>query len=216
MADAELELRKYDQKNIYEIRSKRVFIDDVLSKAALNADDNSIGILTYFVNEIRLGDKYTPYSMVSAIEPSSGENSIIPENMQDNEIIINQWLADDIGANIGDTLELKYFVQAPMRKLEEKSTSFKVTKILPMQGSAIDRDLMPDFPGLSDVKNCRDWDPGIDIDLNKIRDKDEKYWDDYKGTPKAFVTLAAGQKIMVEQIRKPDRDSISYCKSFGK
>ena len=195
LADAELELRKYDPKNSFELRSKRVFIDDVLSEAALNAADNSIGILTYFVNEIRLGDKYTPYSMVSAIEPSQGENSIIPENMRDDEIVINQWLANDLGANIGDTLELKYFVQAPMRKLEEKSTSFKITKILPMQGVAIDRDLMPDFPGLADVNNCRDWDPGIDIDLNKIRDKDEKYWDDYKGTPKAFVTLAAGQKI---------------------
>ncbi len=186
LADAELELRKYDQKNIYEIRSKRVFIDDLLSKAALAADDNSIGILTYFVNEIRLGDSFTPYSMVTAIESN---------DMQDDEIIINQWLADDINAKVGDMLELKYYVQAPMRKLEEKSASFKVANILPMQGSAIDRDLMPDFPGLSDVDNCRDWDPGIDIDLDKIRDKDEKYWDDYKGTPKAFITLSAGQKL---------------------
>ncbi len=191
LADAELELRRYDQKNIYEIRSKRVFIDDLLSKATLNAGDNSIGILTYFVNEIRLGDKFTPYSMVTAIE----FKDIVPNDMQDDEIIINQWLAEDIGAKIGDTLELKYYVQAPMRKLEEKIASFKVAKILPMQGSAIDRDLMPDFPGLSDVDNCRDWDPGIDIDLDKIRDKDEKYWDDYKGTPKAFITLAAGQKL---------------------
>ena len=195
LADAELELRGYDNKGVFEIRSKRVFIDNILSNAAQQADSNSIGILTYFVNEIRLGDKTTPYSMVSAIEPAPGENSIIPEDMQDDEIIINQWLADDIGAKIGDLLELKYFVQAPMRKLEEKSASFKVSKILPMQGEAIDPNLMPDFPGLADVKNCRDWKPGIDIDLNKIRDKDEKYWDDYRGTPKAFVTLAAGQKL---------------------
>ena len=195
LADAELELHRYDQKNVHEIRSKRVFIDNVLSEAALNSDENSIGILTYFINEINLRNNSTPYSMVSAIEPASDANSIVPENMQDDEIIINQWLADDLGAKAGDSLELKYFVQAPMRKLDEKSSVFRVRKVLPMQGAVIDPNLMPDFPGIADVENCRDWDPGIDIDLDKIRDKDEKYWDDYRGTPKAFITLAAGQKI---------------------
>ena len=52
---------------------------------------------------------------------------------------------------------------------------------------------MPEFPGLADVDNCRDWKPGIPINLDSIRPKDEKYWDDYRGTPKAFITLEAGQ-----------------------
>ncbi len=193
--DAEFELRKYENKGVFEIRSRRVFIDNVLSNAALKAESNSIGILTYFVNEVRLGDRTTPYSMVSAIESAAAENSIVPEDMQDDEIIINQWLADDLNAKLGDIIELKYFVQAPMKKLVEKNASFKVRKIVPMQGNAIDPNLMPDFPGLADVENCRDWKPGIDIDLDKIRDKDEKYWNDYRGTPKAFISLAAGQKL---------------------
>ena len=33
------------------------------------------------------------------------------------------------------------------------------------------------------------------VDLSLIRDKDEKYWDDYQGTPKAFVNLAAGKEM---------------------
>ena len=64
-----------------------------------------------------------------------------------------------------------------------------------MQGPAIDPDLMPDFPGLADADNCRDWDKGIPIDLDKIRKVDEDYWDKFKGTPKAFITLRAGQAI---------------------
>ena len=52
---------------------------------------------------------------------------------------------------------------------------------------------MPEFPGLADVDNCRDWETGIPVDLDKIRTKDEEYWDQYRGTPKAFVTLEAGQ-----------------------
>ena len=53
----------------------------------------------------------------------------------------------------------------------------------------------PDFPGVSDVDNCADWDPGFPMDNKAIRDKDEKYWDDYRGTPKVFISLEAGQKL---------------------
>ncbi|MHC4568115.1 MAG: hypothetical protein ACYTE3_20425, partial [Planctomycetota bacterium] len=82
-----------------------------------------------------------------------------------------------------------------MRKLLEKKSAFKIRKILPLAGLAVDPELMPDFPGLADADNCRDWEPGIEIDLDKIREKDETYWDDYRGTPKAFITLAAGQAM---------------------
>ena len=54
---------------------------------------------------------------------------------------------------------------------------------------------MPPFPGLADVDNCRDWEPGIPIDTARIRPKDEEYWRAHKGTPKAFISLGAGQAI---------------------
>src|SRR5207245_2002696 len=80
-------------------------------------------------------------------------------------------------------------------KLIEQSGSFRVRAILPMNGLANDPDLMPAIPGLTDKKNCRDWEPGVPIDLDKIRDKDQQYWDQYRGAPKAFITLDAGQRI---------------------
>jgi hypothetical protein len=33
------------------------------------------------------------------------------------------------------------------------------------------------------------------MDMKAIRDQDEKYWDDYKGTPKGFISLSSGQKL---------------------
>jgi ABC-type antimicrobial peptide transport system permease subunit len=54
---------------------------------------------------------------------------------------------------------------------------------------------MPDFPGISNAENCRDWEPGFPIDLERIRPKDEEYWEKYRGTPKAFVTLNAAQDM---------------------
>jgi putative ABC transport system permease protein len=165
--------------------------------------NKSVGILTYFVNALRCGNKTTPYSMVTAMNSSP-----VQIDMQDDEILINQWLADDLGAKVGDMIELTYFVVGPMRKLTEQKNSFRVRQILPMEGAALDRELMPDFPGIADIENCRDWEPGIPIDLDKIRKSDEDYWYKYRGTPKAFVTLKAGQAMWAN--RYGDLTAIRY------
>jgi putative ABC transport system permease protein len=195
LADVGLELRKLQKQDVFEIRSRRIFIDESLSKAAIGASDKAVGILTYFVNELRIGDKSTPYSMVTAVARSSDAGGIIPMDMRDDEILINQWLADDLSAKAGDSIELSYFIMTPMRKLQEQTASFRVRGIIPMTSPAVDPNLMPDFPGLAGVKNCRDWDSSIPINLDKIRPKDEDYWDKYRGAPKAFITLEAGQKM---------------------
>jgi putative ABC transport system permease protein len=195
LADADLQLRKLESLDLLELRSRRIFIDEVLGDEALKADANAIGILTYFVNEIRLGEKATPYSMVTALQATDRPDALIPPGMRPDEIVINQWLADDLGAQVGDSLELTYYLVGPKRDLFERVVGFTVVKIVPLEGAAADPALMPDFPGLADAENCRDWEPGIPVDLDKIRPTDEAYWDDYRGTPKAFITLQAGQGI---------------------
>ncbi|MGC4044559.1 MAG: ABC transporter permease [Armatimonas sp.] len=117
------------------------------------------------------------------------------QGLTDDEIALNSWLAEDLGAKVGDELTLRYWIVGPQRRLEEKSATLRVKRIVPLSGEAADPTLMPDIPGLSDKKNCRDWEPGVPVDLNKIRDKDQAYWDHYRGAPKAFVRLAAGQKL---------------------
>jgi hypothetical protein len=104
LADAGLELRELEHGNIIEIRSRQVFIDESLGEAAMGAGDGAVGVLTYFVNELRLGGKTTPYSMVTAMGRSADENGIIESDMQDDEILINQWLAEDLGAKVGDAI----------------------------------------------------------------------------------------------------------------
>jgi putative ABC transport system permease protein len=193
LADAGLEIRRLDAQQCLELRSRRIFIDEVVADAAMNAADGAVGVLTYFVNELRCGSRTTPYSMATAMSP--GPSSVVPTNMQDDEILINQWLADDLEAKVGDSIELSYFVIGSARNLQERKSTFRVRQILPMEPPAVDPELMPEFPGLAKVDNCRDWDRGIPIDLSKIRKQDEDYWDRYRGTPKAFISLAAGQRL---------------------
>jgi ABC-type antimicrobial peptide transport system permease subunit len=148
------------------------------------------GVVTYLVSELRLGERSTPYSMVAAIGPP-----VTPPELRDDEILINQWLAEDLGAQPGDELTLTYYVVGRLRQLEERTASFRVRGVFPMQAPGVDRELMPDFPGLAAAQSCRDWDAGLPIKTERIRDKDEQYWRLYRGQPKALITLAAGQKL---------------------
>ncbi len=189
LEDAALELRPLEKSAGVELRTSRVFLDHPVIEAA----PRGIDVLTYLVNELRVGEKSTPYSMVTAIDAAAC--GFLPAELADDEIVLNQWLADDLGAKSGDRVTLKYFVMGERRELTEKSREFTVLSILPLDEPQLDGSWMPDFPGLTDKKSCREWEPGFEMDVSKFRDKDEAYWDKYRGTPKAFVNIAMGQQM---------------------
>jgi ABC-type antimicrobial peptide transport system permease subunit len=110
-------------------------------------------------------------------------------------MVLNSWTADDLGAKVGDRLQLRFSVLGPHGSLSENAATFTITGVVPIAGLAADRELMPAFPGIAEAANCKEWKPGMAIDLARIRDKDEDYWKAHRGTPKAFVSLAAGQRL---------------------
>jgi putative ABC transport system permease protein len=127
-----------------------------------------------------------PYSFVSSLPNTS---------LAKNEIILNRWAADDLNAKPGDKIILKYLEIGPLRQLINKETEFIVKEIIQMDSKWSDATRAPHLPGLSDAGHCREWEAGVPIDLDAIREKDEKYWDDYKGTPKAFVSENAALQM---------------------
>ncbi len=182
LADADLETRHLQETGATELITPQVFLAPAIVSAVQSLSSNTAGVLTYFVNELRCGEHATPYSFVAAAGTE----------LHDDEIALNAWLAGDLGAKVGDEIALRYFVIGDRRELREASARFRVGKILQLMR---DETWMPAFPGLAEVHNCNDWQPGIPIDHGRIRPKDEEYWNEYRGTPKAFVSLAAGQKL---------------------
>lgn len=170
----------------WEVSTSRVFMDHSLASKLLRRE-GSYGVLTYLVNGLKSAKGGTPYSMITAVDRIGGSGK--------SGITISQWLAEDQNLAVGDEVEVFYFVVGLGRELKQQSAKFKVSGILPMTDPEVTRAWTPEFPGVSDVDNCRDWEPGIPMDMKAIRDKDEKYWDDYKGTPKGFISLAEGQKL---------------------
>jgi len=184
LADAQAQLLELPGGNGIELRTPRIFLEPPLAEAARAVAPGAKPVLTYFVNKIQLRDKATPYSMVAALE-----------GFAPGTIWLNQWTADDLQAKVGDEVELAYYTVGIMRQLEERTAKFTVGGVIAMDDPRADRTLMPEFPGMTDSENCADWDTGFPMDLDAIRDKDEDYWDEYKGTPKAFINLASGQEI---------------------
>ena len=90
-------------------------------------------------------------------------------------------------------IDCAYFVIDPSRRLVERERSFRVKKIVPLEGLAADAELMPEFPGLTDAENCRDWETGVPVDLEEIRDKDEVYWDEHRSASAVRHRLRDGR-----------------------
>lgn len=200
LADAGLSFRNIAATGQLELASQRIFIEQPVAAAALDMP-GAQGVLTYLVNSISANGHSTPYSMVAAIGPEKPATqpttspSLPPAGLGEDQIAVNRWLADDLSLKQGDRVTLSYYVMGSDRRLATRQRDFSVGQIVALEGPYADRQLMPDFPGLARMERTSDWRPGFDVDFSTIRPKDDEYWRDHRGTPKAFVALAAGQQM---------------------
>ncbi len=190
LADAGLRVEPLENGTT-ELQSERVFIAAPVVKAARQVANDMQPVLTYFVNRIVAGERATPYSFASAPGPPR-----VPETLADDETRIGDWLAQDLGIGEGARVTLEYYAVDSGSRLEERTATFTVAAIVSTEKTAErDRTLAPRIPGLSDADHCRDWDPGIPIELDRIRDKDEVYWNEYGPLPKLYLSLSAAESL---------------------
>jgi ABC-type antimicrobial peptide transport system permease subunit len=193
LADYGLSLLDIPLSAATEIRTDRIFIPTLIEEKLRALLPESRPVLTYLANTIAANGKETPYSMVTGIDPAAV--SFIPDDLAPDQIVLNSWEAEDLAAKPGDTVTLRYFTLGGGNQLIEKSSDFRVHSIVPLEGAAADKLWMPDFPGIAEADNSADWTSGLPLDLSRIREKDETYWDDHRGTPKAFITHEAARNM---------------------
>jgi len=184
LEDVNLNIRENKELNYTELISDRVFVEPVVEQFCLTNISGSQAVFSYFINEFNIDGRQTPYSFVSSDPKLTG-----------NQMAVSKWLADDLKVKVNDTIRLSYFEVGPLRRLVLKDSSFVVGQVYELTGEKADQNLMPVIPGLSDAGNCRDWKTGVPVDLKKIRPQDEAYWKQYKGTPKAFVSLETARNL---------------------
>lgn len=175
-----------------------VITDELANEVAKIAtrDHRSIEpVLTSVANAIRIADREIPYSTVAAINlpTSAGSNSGFKESRP--LLWLNEWAAKDLDARISDPVMLDYYLWSDESGLTTASAQFTLAGILPMSGIGGDATLTPEYPGISDAEDITSWDPPFPVDLKRVRKKDEDYWDQYRGAPKAIITVNDAQRL---------------------
>ncbi len=173
--------------------------DDVWQAAAMRATDRGarpVGVLTHLANAIRANGREVPYSLISAIdlpEPDVKSATALPTSLP--PIRLNEWAVEDLGVQVGDRVDVDYFVWSDQDGIQTRSSAFTFVGAVPMSGYGGDRTLTPEYPGITDAGDVTSWDPPFPVDLRRVRKKDEDYWDRWNAAPKAFIPLEVGQRL---------------------
>lgn len=181
--------------------------------AAASFGARAEGVFAYLANALRAKGNDAPYSLVAALPGGQfaddawgrmrlADGSPAPA-LKPGEAFINSWLAEDLAATVGESLRMDYYLEGAAGALEQTTSEPLIIRgVLAMEGAAADAGLTPEYPGIQDAKRIRDWNPPFPVDLSRVRDKDEDYWKAHKSTPKAFITLADGERLWASRFGK--------------
>ena len=199
LADLGVAVRPVAGGMVLSVERDQALLEDPVAAAAGKAAA-SLGltpqpVLTYLANAIRAGGREVPYSLVSAVDGAGWSEVAGGAAGAADAIVLNDWAARDLSARPGDRVTLVYYLWLEEGRLEERTADFTLARVSPMTGLAADRELTPEYPGITGSASLADWDPPFPIDLARVRKRDEEYWERYRATPKAFVPLARGQEL---------------------
>jgi ABC-type antimicrobial peptide transport system permease subunit len=187
---------------LLRISADRLVLSPYVANLAkkLYGKDGLQPVVTYLANRIEAGARSIPYSTVAGVDSTALLGPVIDEHAQpielaEDEVALNAWAAKQLAVESGDTVTITWYepetTHGELR--EAKPLTLKVRAILPLTNgdgspmAAADPTFAPDLPGVTDQASIDDWDLPFEL-VEEVRDADEKYWDDYRTTPKAFVS----------------------------
>jgi putative ABC transport system permease protein len=203
-ADFGLKLRKLPAADGFALEGSRILLEDAVAHSAIQAASEcglkTSPVFSYLANTIQAGGKSIPYSVITAVDLGRGAMEFVQAtqgslaNDSESSIWLTDWAMQDLGAAVGDAVDIDYYVWVEPGSLLTRNTSFRLAGVIPTSGQ-VNATLAPEIPGITEARSISDWDPPFPVDLSRIRREDEDYWNQYKATPKAFVALARGQQL---------------------
>lgn len=214
LADLSLRIVPHADRGYVSLESEQMMLDNGASRGALRAA-NALGrraypVFVYLFNEIssnKQPDKRSMYGVAAgvdftAVAPADEATKSLKFNPVDLrktkepvDVVINEWLAADLDAKVGELLTTRYHQVGDKGELPELQRTLRVAAIVPLSKPWDDRGLTPDVPGITDADTFRDWRQPFPMKMEKITDRDEEYWKAHRATPKVFLPLAAAQTL---------------------
>ena len=140
---------------------------------------------SYLVNDLVNATDTIPYSFVTAVSEWQGET------LNGQDMILSDYAAKRLHVSEGDSVDMSYFIAKDLKNLETQGQTFRVKRIVPLSDFMRDSLLIAEFPGLSHVEKCTDWDSDLPIKMERVKKEDEDFWYAYHQTPKAIVSYEA-------------------------
>ncbi|MDR0711963.1 MAG: ABC transporter permease [Prevotellaceae bacterium] len=180
-------VRVHEQNGFTEITSDRVFIPSEAVETLCRNNPGANRLFSYLANSMQTAGGNIPYSFVTAMDEYKGKPL-------DDEVILSDYAARRLNAAPGDSICITYYyATGNLKTLYVDTLRTRVAAVAPLEELVADKGLSADFPGLSDVDRCTEWDSDLPIDMSLITDDDEDYWSRYRATPKAILPYKAIQ-----------------------
>ncbi len=216
LADLSLRVVTNSEHGYLSLESEQMILENNVADAARAvADDLGLRtspVLVYLVNEISNAEdasKYSMYAVAAGIDFGAQPPPFAPfdykgvtPSVDAGEIVINDWLAEDLDVAAGDRVKVKYHVVGDRGELPEVEREFHIAGIVRLTGAADDRGFTPEVPGITDVEDLGDWRQPFPLKLDRVTQRDDDYWDPhddsrkaYRATPKIFLPLADAQEL---------------------
>jgi ABC-type lipoprotein release transport system permease subunit len=194
------------ERGYLSLESRQFLLEPAVADAALAAARDlhltAAPTIVYLADSLAsMGGHQTAYALVAALDPSSPQplGPYLPPGVQqakDDEIIVVQTEKPLLPVRPGDPIQMSYYDPDDQDLLLKKE--FRLRGLLPLEGAAVNPDLTPDFPGITDQETLDKWDPPPQLHYDNRRIKkpdDEQFWDEYRTTPKAYITLQRGKEL---------------------
>jgi ABC-type lipoprotein release transport system permease subunit len=198
----------YEKQRPYvSLESRQIFLpQSVVDSADTITAGSGRHMFVYLADSIESGAKKHSYVVLGAVRMGDGKPwaalgvpppSAMPtvDTGQAGDIVLVDTPESPWQFKPGDSIDVTYV----MHDIVRKHAPFKVKAVVPMRGELDDPDLTPEFPGITDQPDMRSWRPTFPYDAKRVTAADEAYWQRYRATPRAYVSLEAAQRLWGER-----------------
>ena len=226
LADLSLRLVPNEAHGYLSLESERMLIDDgTITAAEKVAKDHGwatspvlVSLLTEIANP-RDASKFSMYPIsagvgegaTGAFEALEFASGSAPKTV--DEIAINEWLAEDLAVEVGDSVTLKYKVVGDTGELPELTRTAKICGIVKLTGAGADPGLTPYVAGISDAEDPTKWREPFPLKKDRITQRDRDFWKPYRTTPKVFWHMSAAEELF--KSRYGNRTSLRIAPPAG-
>ena len=151
-ADVGLQVRQLEG-SVVAIESDAGLISEPLEAAIGRAcSDLQVSpnpVVPGIAKSIQANGRSIPYSFIAAV----GDGLLL---VPPDKVILTDWAARDLTARPGDPITLELYVKQA-GAVVTKSLTLPLDRVIPMQGIAVDPNLAPDDPGITEARSIHEW-----------------------------------------------------------